>query len=89
MKKIVIVFFLFLIPLLSIQAQRCQATTKKGKQCKRSIVTGTNYCWQHQPNYSKSSNNSYSGSHEIHTGPRGGQYYINKNGHKTYIRKKK
>lgn len=25
----------------------------------------------------------------IHTGPRGGQYYINKNGKKVYLRKKK
>jgi colicin import membrane protein len=27
----------------------------------------------------------YSGGHEIHIGPRGGRYYINANGNKTYI----
>jgi hypothetical protein len=42
-------------------------------------------------NYSSSptpSNNSNSGnsSHHIITGPRGGKYYINKNGKKTYIK---
>jgi hypothetical protein len=26
---------------------RCQATTKKGTQCKRSAKAGSNYCWQH------------------------------------------
>jgi hypothetical protein len=26
---------------------RCQATTKKGTQCKRSASAGSNYCWQH------------------------------------------
>ena len=26
---------------------RCQATTKKGAQCKRNAAKGSNYCWQH------------------------------------------
>jgi hypothetical protein len=26
---------------------RCQATTKKGAQCKRSARPGSHYCWQH------------------------------------------
>jgi methylphosphotriester-DNA--protein-cysteine methyltransferase len=26
---------------------RCQATTKKGTQCKRNAKAGTDYCWQH------------------------------------------
>jgi micrococcal nuclease len=26
---------------------RCQATTKKGTQCKRKAKTGSDYCWQH------------------------------------------
>ena len=26
---------------------RCQATTKKGSQCKRMAQSGRNYCWQH------------------------------------------
>ena len=28
-------------------AGRCQATTKKGSQCKRTASAGSNYCWQH------------------------------------------
>lgn len=27
---------------------RCQATTQKGTQCRRSAASGSNYCWQHQ-----------------------------------------
>lgn len=27
---------------------RCQATTKKGTQCKRNAAPGSNYCWQHK-----------------------------------------
>jgi hypothetical protein len=26
---------------------RCQATTRKGTQCKRSAKSGSSYCWQH------------------------------------------
>lgn len=26
---------------------RCQATTKKGAQCKRNAKAGSRYCWQH------------------------------------------
>ena len=26
---------------------RCQATTKRGTQCKRSAQAGRSYCWQH------------------------------------------
>ncbi|MFZ2430714.1 MAG: DNA/RNA non-specific endonuclease, partial [Lutibacter sp.] len=36
----------------------------------------------------KNSNSSYSGGRIIQTGPRGGKYYINKNGNKTYVKKK-
>lgn len=28
-------------------AQQCQATTKKGRQCKRMAKPGASYCWQH------------------------------------------
>lgn len=38
--------------------------------------------------YVKSSGN-YGGSKTIHVGPRGGRYYINSHGKKTYIRRKK
>lgn len=30
-------------------ADRCQATTKKGTQCKRDAQPGAKYCWQHTP----------------------------------------
>lgn len=31
----------------STYSGRCQATTKKGAQCKRTAQAGRNYCWQH------------------------------------------
>lgn len=31
----------------STYSGRCQATTKKGAQCKRTAQSGRNYCWQH------------------------------------------
>jgi regulator of replication initiation timing len=82
---------------------RCQAITAKGTQCSRTAESGSNYCWQHRGTYepastagsdsnkssvspSKSSGTTTSGR-TIMTGPRGGQYYINKNGNKTYIKK--
>ncbi len=37
-------------------------------------------------NPSKSNHYKYNGSRKIHTGPRGGKYYINSNGNKTYIK---
>lgn len=27
---------------------RCQATTKKGTQCKRNAAAGSKFCWQHK-----------------------------------------
>ena len=40
------------------------------------------------PNYNTNPNsNNYSAPKTIRTGPRGGQYYINSNGNKTYIKK--
>lgn len=33
-------------------------------------------------------NSTYQGSKTIHTGPRGGKYYINSNGNKTYVPRK-
>ncbi len=29
------------------QAQRCQATTQAGSQCKRKSAEGSKFCWQH------------------------------------------
>ena len=41
----------FLLALLfcisQLNAGQCQATTKKGNQCKRQAAAGSNYCWQH------------------------------------------
>lgn len=31
----------------TVTSGRCQATTKKGTQCKRNAKSGSNYCWQH------------------------------------------
>lgn len=70
--------------------KQCKATTKKGTQCTRNAQEGSDYCWQHQGNSGGGNSTSISsGSREIFTGPRGGQYYINSKGKKTYIRKKK
>lgn len=42
-----------------------------------------------RPTYSSSSYTlpTYSNSRTIHTGPRGGRYYINSNGNKTYVKR--
>ena len=31
----------------AVKSSRCQSTTKKGTQCKRTAKAGTAYCWQH------------------------------------------
>lgn len=31
----------------NVTSGRCQATTKKGTQCKRNARAGSKYCWQH------------------------------------------
>lgn len=72
----------------------CQAITNAGKQCSRKAVTDSNYCWQHKSTYEPTSNNENTSSvksttssgRTIYTGPRGGKYYINSNGNKTYIK---
>jgi colicin import membrane protein len=82
---------------------RCQAITAKGTQCTRTAESGSKYCWQHKSTYEpastatssstksnfssgKSSGSTTSGR-TIYTGPRGGKYYINSHGNKTYIKK--
>ena len=71
---------------------RCEALTQSGAQCKRNAEVGSLYCWQHQ-NAGASLNSSAPATtpeeRTILTGPRGGKYYINSKGKKTYIRKKK
>ena len=39
----------------------------------------------HKMKSSSSDNGDYYNGHKIYTGPRGGRYYINSNGKKTYI----
>ncbi|NVO21630.1 MAG: hypothetical protein HXX13_18155 [Bacteroidetes bacterium] len=80
------------------QVGRCKAITASGSQCNRNADAGSEYCWQHKKKYDNPenvksgnqapvNNNSNYNGHEIQTGPRGGKYYINSNGKKTYIRK--
>lgn len=79
---------------------QCKATTQAGTRCKRNASDGSDYCWQHQntssgTTYESKSQNSSTvqkstqttSGRTIYTGPRGGRYYINSNGNKTYIRK--
>jgi hypothetical protein len=81
------------------EVKRCKAITQSGNQCSRMAEAGSDYCWQHKNKQSNNQNTqtstpsknttSYdSGSRTIQTGPRGGQYYINSNGKKTYIKHK-
>lgn len=74
---------------------QCKAITASGSQCSRNADEGSDYCWQHKKStstqYKSSSSSQYNSSlssRTIQTGPRGGKYYINKNGNKTYIKRK-
>lgn len=69
------------------QSNRCTATTNKGTRCSRNAQSGSAYCWQHQ-NYESKNKSEYSSGHTWHTGPRGGQYYINSKGNKVYKKKR-
>ncbi len=77
---------------------QCKAITSKGTQCSRKADAGSEYCWQHKSTYepnstpskavsppTKSSGTTGSGR-TIYTGPRGGKYYINSKGNKTYVK---
>ncbi|WP_346862850.1 DNA/RNA non-specific endonuclease [uncultured Draconibacterium sp.] len=72
---------------------QCNGKTKSGSRCKNKTLNANGYCHLHQSQTSSSSTtksstkSSYSGGRTIHTGPRGGKYYINSNGNKTYIKK--
>lgn len=81
---------------------QCNAITAAGSQCQRNASEGSEYCWQHQgkqtekpdgiydsgtTKINKSSGSSSESGRTIQTGSRGGKYYINKNGNKTYIKK--
>lgn len=84
----------------STESTRCKAITQQGTQCKRNADSGSDYCWQHKAittsttasSSVKSTQSSSSSSattpsgRTILTGPRGGKYYINSNGNKTYVK---
>lgn len=70
-------------------SNQCIAITKKGTRCKRIVQPGSQYCWQHQEQaISTKASSNYSEDRTIYTGPRGGRYYYNSKGHKTYLRRK-
>ncbi len=69
------------------EKQRCKAITNAGSQCKRNADPGSDYCWQHKSTYEPTKSSTTSSSRTIYTGPRGGRYYINSNGNKTYIKR--
>lgn len=72
--------------------QRCKAITTSGKQCSRNAQSGSDYCGQHQKKVGndevKPSSYSTTEGRTIYTGPRGGKYYINSKGKKTYLKRK-
>jgi colicin import membrane protein len=69
--------------------EQCKAITQAGSRCSRKAEAGSDYCWQHKPKTSTSTSTTSTSSsgRTIYTGPRGGKYYINSNGNKTYIKR--
>ncbi len=69
-------FSWLLILFLTLGANQSFGQTKKSKSKthKTNKIRG-----------SSSNNGDYYNGHKIYTGPRGGRYYINSNGNKTYI----
>lgn len=72
----------------NINSHQCKAITKAGTRCSRNAEAGSDYCWQHKnSNVQSKKADSYSSDKIYHTGPRGGQYYINSKGKKVYKKK--
>lgn len=67
---------------------QCAAITQAGTRCSRTVQSGSRYCWQHTEKLKNLSSPSYNSGHNWHTGPRGGQYYINSKGNKIYRKRK-
>ncbi len=78
---------------------QCKGTTKSGTTCKNKTLNANGYCHLHQSQAtgientttipttkSTTTKSSNSGGRTIYTCPRGGKYYINSNGNKTYIK---
>lgn len=79
---------LSLLPKDSLVNQKyCNAITKAGKRCSRLHEPNNAYCWQHKKDTINNSIPSQQQNRVIHTGPRGGKYYINSKGNKVYIKK--
>lgn len=77
---------------VGVTSARCEAATQSGTRCTRNAEVGSLYCWQHQQASSTLNSRATPTTppeRTILTGPRGGKYYINSKGKKTYIRKKK
>lgn len=49
-----VILFSILFCISQLNADQCQATTKKGAQCKRNVQAGLIYCWQHERMYGTS-----------------------------------
>jgi hypothetical protein len=76
------------------KVHQCSAITLSGSQCSRNAQPNSDFCWQHiksanstQAN-SPTSTSTTNENKTIITGSRGGQYYINSKGNKTYIKRK-
>ena len=58
-------------------------------KCKNDLKSTDIKCAKcYSPSRSYSTNRSYNTSRTVYTGPRGGRYYINSHGNKTYIKRK-
>lgn len=80
---------LSLLPKDSLANQKyCKAITSGGKRCRRLHEPNILYCWQHKKDsISIKDLPAPKQDRVIHTGPRGGRYYINSKGNKVYIKK--
>lgn len=75
---------------------QCKALTSSGSRCSRVALNGSEYCWQHikiyEPDRAEKETKTAvaqpdTATYPIHTGPKGGKYYINSSGKKIYIKK--
>lgn len=76
-----LILLLTLIFTLGTATNSQAQTTKKHRTYKKHRVAKS-----HSHKVHHISSGSSSSSREIHIGPRGGRYYINSNGNKTYIK---
>jgi outer membrane murein-binding lipoprotein Lpp len=79
-----------------VKSGQCKALTSTGSRCSRIALNGSEFCWQHikiyEPDRSEKENKTAvspgdTSTYTIHTGPKGGKYYINSSGKKIYIKK--